>query len=87
MAMTDAQKQEYFKQYGCYPIETEDLADVAISLTQDQINEAESIIAKRRARQYLAETDWYVTRNAETGKAVPDDILAKRAQARLDAGE
>ena len=39
------------------------------------------------AKKYLAETDWYVTRNAETGKAVPDDILAKRAQARLDAGE
>tara|TARA_B100000902_G_scaffold398149_1_gene463953 strand:- start:17153 stop:17440 length:288 start_codon:yes stop_codon:yes gene_type:complete len=35
-----------------------------------------------RARQYLAETDWYVTRKAETGKAIPDDILSKREEAR-----
>ena len=40
-----------------------------------------SVIAKR----YLAETDWYVARKSETDKAIPDDVLAKRAQARLDA--
>ena len=34
------------------------------------------------ARKYLAETDWYVTRKSETGKAIPDDILAKRQEAR-----
>ena len=34
------------------------------------------------ARRYLAETDWYVTRKAETGKAIPDDILTKREEAR-----
>jgi len=35
-----------------------------------------------QARQYLVETDWYVTRKAETGKAIPDDILTKREEAR-----
>ena len=35
-----------------------------------------------QARQYLADTDWYVTRKAETGKAIPDDILTKREEAR-----
>lgn len=34
------------------------------------------------ARKYLAETDWYVTRKAETGKAIPDDIATKRQEAR-----
>lgn len=34
------------------------------------------------ARKYLDETDWYVTRKAETGKAIPDDILTKRQEAR-----
>ena len=34
------------------------------------------------ARKYLAETDWYVTRKAETGKAIPDDIVTKREEAR-----
>ena len=31
---------------------------------------------------YLASTDWYVTRNTETGVAIPDDITAARADAR-----
>lgn len=33
-------------------------------------------------KAYLTETDWYVTRKAETGKAIPDDVLAKREAAR-----
>lgn len=83
--MTEAERQAYFEQYGCYPIEDSDVGDAAIILTQAQIDEAETIIAKKRARQYLAETDWYVTRKAETGAAIPSDILTKRAQARTDA--
>ena len=31
---------------------------------------------------YLAETDWYITRHAETGVAVPDEITTARAAAR-----
>ena len=32
--------------------------------------------------EYLKSTDWYVTRNAETGVAVPDDVTTARAEAR-----
>tara|TARA_R110000744_G_scaffold337209_1_gene442482 strand:- start:49 stop:318 length:270 start_codon:yes stop_codon:yes gene_type:complete len=32
--------------------------------------------------QYLASTDWYITRQAETGATVPTDVLTKRAEAR-----
>ena len=32
---------------------------------------------------YLALTDWYITRQAETGVAVPDDVTTTRAEARL----
>ena len=32
---------------------------------------------------YLASTDWYITRQAETGVAVPADITTARADARL----
>ena len=39
-------------------------------------------IQNNDARRYLAETDWYATRKAETGKAIPDDILTKRQEAR-----
>lgn len=83
--MTEAERQAYFQQYGCYPIEDSDVENVGIVLTQAQIDEAESIIAKKRARQYLADTDWYVTRYAETGTAIPEDIATARAQARIDA--
>jgi hypothetical protein len=33
---------------------------------------------------YLASTDWYVTRQAETGKAIPADVAAARALARVE---
>lgn len=33
---------------------------------------------------YLASTDWYAVRYAETGVAVPDDVKAARADARLE---
>lgn len=34
------------------------------------------------SREYLVNTDWYITRRAEIGTAIPMDILAKRAEAR-----
>lgn len=41
---------------------------------QEQINQ--------EARQYLAETDWYVVRELDTGVAMPDEVRQKRAEAR-----
>ena len=41
--------------------------------------------AKEVAKQYLRDTDWYVSRKAEADIAIPADILALRQQARLDA--
>lgn len=32
--------------------------------------------------EYLANTDWYITRKIENGKPVPEDVLAKREEAR-----
>lgn len=34
------------------------------------------------ARAYLADTDWYVVRQAETGEVIPEDISLARAKAR-----
>jgi len=42
---------------------------------------------KMAALVYLNETDWYAWRKAETGTAIPGEVLTKRAQARLDASE
>jgi hypothetical protein len=34
------------------------------------------------ARSYLASTDWYYARLAETGEVVPEDVKSKRLKAR-----
>lgn len=49
--------------------------------------DAEKIEADRLAEiatltAHLASTDWYAVRYAETGKAVPEEILQKRQDAR-----
>ena len=41
--------------------------------------------ARRTALRYLAETDWYVIRESDTGKAVPKDVAKRRAEARKAA--
>ena len=50
--------------------------------TAEEIADNQVYFENHKARQYLADTDWYVTRKAETGKAIPDDILTKRQEAR-----
>jgi hypothetical protein len=39
-------------------------------------------IANTQARAFLASTDWYVTRNIETGASIPTEITTQRQQAR-----
>lgn len=39
-----------------------------------------------RAQRLLAETDWYVIRQLETGKPVPVDVTRTRAAARRTLG-
>jgi len=61
-------------------------------LTEEQVQEVEAFITtiesdpvaqtNMESLQYLAETDWYVTRKYETGKAIPQEILTKRQTAR-----
>lgn len=38
-----------------------------------------------KALNYLADTDWYITRQVETGKTIPKDVLSERAKARQEA--
>jgi len=52
----------------------EQLAQEAADNEQRRINQ--------EAIRYLASTDWYITRQQETGKAVPSDITAEREAAR-----
>jgi hypothetical protein len=41
---------------------------------------------KQQAAGLLAATDWYVTRNAETGTAIPTDVTTFRAAVRTASG-
>ena len=85
--MTTEERQAYFDQNGVYPIEDSDIpeAERMTPPTAEQIIEGEAIRLKLVAKQYLKDTDWYVSRKAEADIAIPDDILALRRQARLDA--
>ncbi len=85
--MTQEERQTYFEQNGAYPIEESDIpeAERMTPPTAEQIIEGEAIRLKLVAKQYLKDTDWYVVRKAEADIAIPDDILALRQQARLDA--
>ena len=88
MAMTTEERQAFFDQYGCWPIEDSDIPDnEKVILTEEQIAEGAIIFAKKQAKQYLANTDWYVSRYTETGTEIPEEVLTKRAQARIDASE
>lgn len=51
------------------------IEDITAQVEQEKIN-AECLT-------YLAETDYYIVRFMETGKEVPQEILDKRAEARL----
>lgn len=47
------------------------------------IQEREIRTLAHESSAYLRETDWYIVRKHETGKDVPQEILQKRADARL----
>jgi len=54
-------------------------------ITEEDIAADRQRNIRNTAKKYLADTDWYVTRYAETGTAIPEDIATARAQARIDA--
>jgi hypothetical protein len=51
--------------------------------TQEELDrrEEQSLLA------YLASTDWYAVRFAETGQAIPEDVVTQRADARVRISE
>ena len=51
---------------------------------EDKLEKVSKTILIQIANQYLASTSWYVERlnDPSSGKAVPEEVLAKRAEAR-----
>tara|TARA_A100001011_G_scaffold319969_1_gene340269 strand:+ start:352 stop:624 length:273 start_codon:yes stop_codon:yes gene_type:complete len=86
--MTEAEKQAFYDKYGIWPVTDDDIPEKdKLTFTDSQLETSAKQQKAGDAHQYLLETDWYAYRKAETGKAIPDDVLEKRAQARLDISE
>ena len=66
---------------------TVDLTQLITAEAQQDADKALDLIAQQAAAlAYLADTDWYVIRKAETGKEIPGNILSAREAARADLG-
>ena len=55
-------------------------SDGSTKLVEEALTSEQKII---EAKIYLSETDWYVIREADSGKEMPSDIKTKRAEARV----
>lgn len=56
--------------------------DWALRVTAPDRTKAERATQRATARAYLRDTDWYVTRQAETGAKIPDKVAENRRVAR-----
>ena len=54
--------------------------------TEEELAKQELDKQISEAKQYLASTDWYIIRYADSGKEVPSDIKIKREEARISIG-
>lgn len=64
------------------PIDFDESLLGPISISEEELNSA---LTKRQIEdhlKFLAETDWYVSRKAETGVDIPEEVLVKRQEAR-----
>ena len=55
-----------------------------ITVNEEEILKQELQVKINEAKQYLVSTAWYVERlnDPSSGKAIPEDVLSKRAEAR-----
>ena len=57
---------------------TYNILDVEFTKTLEELKQGKIEIIKRFAQDQLSKTDWYVVRNAENNKLIPQEILDKR---------
>ena len=73
--------------HGLYRIAQEEVSAGEATITPFDHVAADAAQAAQEAlgeaTSYLAATDWYVVRFAETGVAVPAEVTSKRADSRL----
>jgi hypothetical protein len=75
---------EYYKDgiiYALNPAQIQEVNDFLNNLQPDE-ELGRQVMANIDARRFLATTDWYVVRFAETGIPIPEDIRIARQEAR-----
>jgi len=53
-----------------------------VNKTAEELASRDQAVINKESRSYLNATDWYVTRESETGVAAPDDVTQLRSDAR-----
>ncbi len=82
---TDEQLQAFLDGVGYAPSRpkiTVAEARAQFALRQQQTVKVDAESRSLNARRYLSDTDWYIVRQQETGKPVPEEVLAERQEAR-----
>lgn len=76
--------EEIIIREGLVEITEEDFNKIVYEVNNPPLTE-EQLLAQQKAeaKQYLNNTDWYVTRKVETGAAIPEDVIVKRAECRV----
>lgn len=77
----------FYKSIGMKKLDVEQSYDGDWYLLGFAPKKPETLINKEKIdklQEYLNSTDWYVTRFAETGVEIPEDVKEKRAEARKE---
>ena len=85
IAMLRAKASEFGTELDKYEELIADCESKFVHPSDDEVAAELAAHTKAEALAYLASTDWYVTRKAETGVEIPEEVSRLRAEARLVA--
>lgn len=85
IAMLRAKATEFGTELGEYEELIAECENKFVHPSDEEVAAELAAHTKAEALAYLANTDWYVTRKAETGVEIPEEVSRLRAEARLVA--
>lgn len=85
IAMLRAKATEFGTELGEYEELIAECENKFVHPSDEEVAAELAAHTKAEALAYLASTDWYVTRKAETGVEIPEEVSRLRAEARLVA--
>ena len=85
IAMLRAKASEFGTELGEHEELIDECESKFVHPSDEEVAAELAAHTKAEALAYLASTDWYVTRKAETGVEIPEEVSKLRAEARLVA--